>query len=102
MAFSKIGIIGTGVIGESLIDVLLRSGLSKDSLFIAEKRGERRDEIIKKYGVKELDQRLLLDAVLIAVKPQDFLTTIKELPSSPDAYWSCVDGGKEWQRTSNT
>ncbi len=82
MAFSKIGIIGTGVIGEALIEVLLRSGLSKDSLFIAEKRGERRDEIIKKYGVKELSQQVLLDAILIAVKPQDFLTTIKELPSS--------------------
>ena len=54
MSFSKVGIVGTGIIGEALIEVLLRSGLSKESLFIAEKRQERRDEIINKYGVSEI------------------------------------------------
>ena len=51
MSFSRVGIVGTGIIGEALIEVLLRSGLSKELLFIAEKRQDRRDEIINKYGV---------------------------------------------------
>ncbi|MEY3836563.1 MAG: hypothetical protein RLZZ448_392, partial [Actinomycetota bacterium] len=38
MSFSKVGLVGTGIIGEALIEVLLRSGLAKESLFIAEKR----------------------------------------------------------------
>lgn len=82
MAFSKIGIIGIGVIGQALIEVLLRSGLSKEGIFVAEKRGERRDEIIEKYGVGEFNNQNSLDAVLIAVKPQDFLTTVKSLSTS--------------------
>jgi len=36
MSFSKVGLVGTGIIGEALIEVLLRSGHAKESLFIAE------------------------------------------------------------------
>jgi pyrroline-5-carboxylate reductase len=79
MSFSKVGIVGTGIIGEALIEVLLRSGLSKKSLFIAEKRQERRDEIINKYGVSEIEDYGSLDAILLAVKPQDFMATIETI-----------------------
>jgi pyrroline-5-carboxylate reductase len=79
MSFSKVGIVGTGIIGEALIEVLLRSGLSKESLFIAEKRQERRDEIINKYGVSEIEDYGSLDAILLAVKPQDFMATIETI-----------------------
>ena len=82
MSFSKVGIVGTGIIGEALIEVLLRSGLSKDSLFIAEKRQERRDEIIKKYGVSEIKDYGSLDAILLAVKPQDFMATLETISHS--------------------
>ena len=67
MSFSKVGLVGTGIIGEALIEVLLRSGLPKESLFIAEKRQERRDEIINKYGVSEIKDYGSLDATLLAV-----------------------------------
>ncbi len=79
MSFSKVGIVGTGIIGEALIEVLLRSGLSKESLFIAEKRQERRDEIINKYGVSEIIDHSSLDAILLAVKPQDFMATLESI-----------------------
>ena len=82
MSFSKVGIIGTGIIGEALIEALLRSGLSKESLFIAEKRQERRDEISSKYGVSEIEDYGSLDAILLAVKPQDFMATIKTISDS--------------------
>ena len=82
MSFSKVGIVGTGIIGEALIEVLLRSGLSKESLFIAEKRQERRDEISSKYGVSEIKDYGSLDAILLAVKPQDFMATLKPISNS--------------------
>ena len=82
MSFSKVGIVGAGIIGEALIEVLLRSGLSKESLIIAEKRQERRDEIINKYGVSEIEDYSSLDAILFAVKPQDFMATIETISDS--------------------
>ena len=82
MSFSKVGIVGTGIIGEALIEVLLRSGLSKESLFIAEKRRERRDEISSNYGVSEIKDYGSLDAILLAVKPQDFMTILETISNS--------------------
>ncbi len=81
MSFSKVGLVGTGIIGEALIEVLLRSGLSKESLFIAEKRQERKDEIITKFGVGEIKDYSSLDAILLAVKPQDFMATLETISS---------------------
>ena len=82
MSFSRVGIVGTGIIGEALIEVLLRSGLSKESLFVAEKRQERKDEIINKYDVSEIKDYSSLSAVLFAVKPQDFMATLETISSS--------------------
>jgi pyrroline-5-carboxylate reductase len=82
MSFSKVGLVGTGIIGEALIEVLLRSGLSKRSLFIAEKREERRTEIITRFGVSEIIDYSSLDAILLAVKPQDFMATLETISSS--------------------
>ncbi len=82
MSFSRVGIVGTGIIGEALIEVLLRAGLSRESLFIAEKRQERKDEIINKYDVNEIKDYSSLDAVLFAVKPQDFMATLETISSS--------------------
>ena len=68
--------------GEALIGVLLRSGLSKESLFIAEQRQERRDEIINKYGASDITDYGSLDAILLAVKPQDFVVTLETISDS--------------------
>jgi pyrroline-5-carboxylate reductase len=55
MSFSKVGVVGTGVIGEALIGSLLRFGIPKESILIAEKRDERKGEILQKYGVAKLE-----------------------------------------------
>jgi pyrroline-5-carboxylate reductase len=82
MSFSKVGIVGTGIIGEALLEVLLRFGLSKESLFITEKRQERRDEISSKYGVSDIEDYGSLDAILLAVKPQDFMAILETISDS--------------------
>ena len=73
---------GTGIIGEALIEVLLRSGLSKEALFIAEKREERQDEVITKFGVSQIKDYSSLDVILLAVKPQDFMATLGSISES--------------------
>ena len=82
MSFSKVGIVGTGIIGEALIEVLLRSGLANESIFIAEKRQDRRNEVIARFGVSKIDDYSSLDAILFAVKPQDFMATLESISDS--------------------
>jgi pyrroline-5-carboxylate reductase len=78
MTFSKVGVVGTGIIGEALIGSLLRFGIPKESILIAEKRDERRDEMLRKYGVANLASTKSVDVVLLAVKPQDLIGTLEE------------------------
>lgn len=78
MAISSVGVVGAGIIGEALIGALLRSGTSGGSIKVAEKRSERKSEICQKYGVTELISIESVDVLLIAVKPQDFMSTIEE------------------------
>ena len=78
MSFSKVGVVGTGVIGEALIGSLLRFGVPKDSILISEKRDERKGEILQKYGVAKLASIESVDILLLAVKPQDLITTMEE------------------------
>ena len=78
MSFSKVGIVGTGVIGEALIVSLMRFGIPRDSILISEKLDERRDEILQKYGVSKLESIEFVDILFLAVKPQDLITTMEE------------------------
>jgi pyrroline-5-carboxylate reductase len=78
MAISRVGVIGTGVIGEALIKALISFGVAPTSINISEKRDERKSEIIERYGVMPLDSLENVDVLLMAVKPQDFESTVKE------------------------
>jgi pyrroline-5-carboxylate reductase len=78
MTFSKVGVVGTGVIGEALIGSLLRFGIPKESILMAEKCDERRNEMLRKYGVANLASTKSVDVVLLAVKPQDLIGTLEE------------------------
>ena len=82
MSFSKVGVVGTGVIGEALIGSLLRFGIPKDSILISEKRDERKDEILQKYGVTKLGSIESVDILFLAVKPQDLITTVQAWSTS--------------------
>jgi len=78
MAFSKIAIVGAGVMGEGVINSLLTAGIKSNAIVIRDKRTERVDELVKKYGVIS-GHIHEADAVILAVKPQDFESCIAEL-----------------------
>jgi pyrroline-5-carboxylate reductase len=77
MALSKVGVVGTGIIGEALISVLSKFGLPKKSIFIAEKRVDRKNEVISSFGVNELSSLNDVDVLMLAMKPQDLMATIE-------------------------
>jgi pyrroline-5-carboxylate reductase len=64
--------------GEAMIHSLMRIGIRNDNITIKEKRTERESELITKLGVTRgsiSDSQV----VLLAVKPQDLETTLKEI-----------------------
>jgi len=78
MAISKVAIVGTGVMGEGMINSLVTAGIESGAILIRDKRTERVDELVRKYGVTS-GHIHEVDAVILAVKPQDFETCIAEL-----------------------
>lgn len=78
MTITNIAIVGAGVIGEGMINSLLKSGVSSNAILIKDKRPGRIRELKVSYGVKE-GSIGEADAVFLAVKPQDFETCIEDL-----------------------
>jgi pyrroline-5-carboxylate reductase len=78
MTFPRVAIVGAGVMGEGMINALLKSGLEPNSIVIRDKRGERVQELIYKYGLAAgtLDE---VEVVILSVKPQDLEKCIGEL-----------------------
>ena len=77
-----IAVIGAGTIGETLISGLLRSGWSADRLIATERRRERAEELVARYGIRvvENDEAVAqADVLAVAVKPQDAVTLMAEL-----------------------
>ncbi|NOY07963.1 MAG: pyrroline-5-carboxylate reductase [Spirochaetes bacterium] len=81
----RIGIIGFGIMGESVVTSLLRHG-GKYEIGILEKRGERVVFAMEKYGlIAHRNIRTLMDnsdIVIVAVKPQDISAILGEMESS--------------------
>ena len=71
----KIGIIGTGNMGEAIVKALVKAGFKKGSLLIAEKNREKAQYMEKSYGTACSNDLGLLadksDYIILAVKPQD-------------------------------
>ena len=82
MAYNKVAVIGAGIIGEALIGMLLKSGFEKDTVFTSEKRPERLAEILDNYGIQELRSIEEVDVLFLAVKPQDFSSTLSHWKES--------------------
>ena len=77
-----VAIFGAGVMGETLLSGLIRSGRSPDDLVITERRPERAVELSEKYGVRALPNTQaadLADTLVLVVKPQDMSTLLEEL-----------------------
>jgi pyrroline-5-carboxylate reductase len=82
MAYNKVAVIGAGIIGEALIGMLLESGFEKDTVFTSEKRPDRLKEILDKYRIQELRSIEEVDVLFLAVKPQDFSSTLSQWKES--------------------
>lgn len=79
-----ISFIGGGVMGEAIVQGLLKKGLLKaGDLTVSEPRRERREELRKKHGVKvTADNReaaRTCDTLVFSVKPQDLGRVLVEL-----------------------
>ncbi|MBC2932642.1 pyrroline-5-carboxylate reductase [Nocardioides sp. zg-1228] len=76
------GIIGAGVMGETLLSGLVRAGRRVDQLMVGEKRAERARELEERYGVAVVSNReaaAKADTVALVVKPQDMADVLEEI-----------------------
>ena len=79
---NHIGVIGAGVMGEALIAALIRSGITPADISFAEKRDERAQELVARYGITHKDLATVAsssDTLLLVVKPQDMQAMLEEL-----------------------
>lgn len=68
--------------GETLLSGLLRAGRQPDDIVIAERRGDRADELTERYGVKVMGNAEAAGAagtVVLVVKPQDMSAVLSEI-----------------------
>jgi pyrroline-5-carboxylate reductase len=78
----KVAVVGAGVMGEGLIAALTLAGIAPPLITIVEKRRERVDELITKYGVisQTLNEAVATnDVILLVVKPQDLQELLLEI-----------------------
>ena len=71
---STTAILGAGVMGETILSALIRSGRPVDDLLVGEKRAERARELEEEYAVAVLSNAEAVrraDTVVLVVKPQD-------------------------------
>ncbi|HPF79574.1 pyrroline-5-carboxylate reductase [Nostocoides australiense] len=77
-----IAIFGAGVMGETLLSGLLRSGLAPGEVVITERRADRAAELEAKYGVRALtnaEGAAVADVLVFVVKPQDMTALLAEI-----------------------
>lgn len=83
---SHTALIGTGVMGETLLAGLLRAGWAPTDLVGADRRASRRQELEGRYGVKTqefaADAVAGADTVLLVVKPQDVADLLPEIAAN--------------------
>jgi pyrroline-5-carboxylate reductase len=93
-------VIGAGVMGEALIQTLLKAGAQGKQISFFEKREDRALEIAKKFAIelKSLDQLLIKsDLIFLVVKPQDLEGLLGEIHQliGPEALIISLAAGKK-------
>ena len=79
-----VAILGAGVMGETIVSGLVRSGWSPDDLLVSERRQDRATELRERYGVDvvtNLDAARKADTLMLVVKPQDMADLLDEIAS---------------------
>lgn len=76
-----VAIIGVGVMGETLLAGLIRSGIAPADLTVGEKRADRAAELRATYGVPVVSnlEAARAETVLLVVKPQDMTAVLDEI-----------------------
>lgn len=77
-----LAVLGAGVMGETVISGLTRSGWQPDEIVASDLRPARQDELHAKYGIRMLDNveaARLADTVVVVVKPQDMGDLLTEI-----------------------
>src|SRR5262245_8203175 len=79
---STIAVLGAGMIGETLLSGLRRSGWPADQLIATERRAERAAELAQRYDIRVVDNEAAVaeaDVLTVAVKPQDAAALMGEI-----------------------
>lgn len=82
-----VAIFGAGVMGETLLSGLLRSGRDPETLVITERRADRAAELTHTYGVRAVsntEAAQAADTLVFAVKPQDIEALLAEISEHVD------------------
>jgi pyrroline-5-carboxylate reductase len=77
-----LAVLGAGVMGETLLSGLLRSGWTADRLIATDRRPEVEREIAAKYGITVMtnaEAAAKADTVILVVKPQDMRDLLIEI-----------------------
>ena len=77
-----VGVLGAGVMGETLLAGLLRAGYEPSGVVITEKRAERGAELAERYGVDVVDNVAAAkrcDTLVLVLKPQDIGALLDEI-----------------------
>jgi pyrroline-5-carboxylate reductase len=80
-----VAILGTGVMGETVVSGLLRAGRAPAELLLTARRPERAAELRERYGVdvvSNVEAAVKADTLMIAVKPQDVPDLLDEIASA--------------------
>jgi len=79
---STVAILGAGVMGETLLSGLVRSGRRAADLVVTTRRPERADELVERYGVRAMsntEAAEAADTLVLVVKPQDMAGLVEEI-----------------------
>jgi pyrroline-5-carboxylate reductase len=79
-----VAILGAGVMGETLLSGLIRSGRSADDLVVTTRSPERATQLTEKYGVRAVSNAEAADiaeTLVLVVKPQDMGGLVAEIRS---------------------
>ena len=77
-----VAVLGAGVMGETLLSGLLRSGRRAEDLVVAERRADRAAELAERYGVEvrgNIEAAAKADTLVLVVKPQDMSALLDEV-----------------------
>jgi pyrroline-5-carboxylate reductase len=80
-----LAILGAGVMGETVLSGLLRAGWHADQIVATDRRPERREELIARYGIRMLENTDAVaeaETVILVVKPQDMRELLAEIAES--------------------